>query len=41
LAQKASVEMPIVAAVRRILYEAAPVNDMVDELLSRQLKAEF
>ena len=33
--------MPIVTAVCRILYEGAPVNAMVDELLSRELKAEF
>ena len=41
LAARMSVEMPIVGAVCRILYEGAPVNAMVDELLSRQLKAEF
>jgi glycerol-3-phosphate dehydrogenase (NAD(P)+) len=41
LAARLKVEMPIVNAVRRILYEAAPVNAIVDELLSRQLKAEF
>jgi glycerol-3-phosphate dehydrogenase (NAD(P)+) len=41
LAARMGVEMPIVAAVCRILYEAAPATAMVDELLSRQLKAEF
>jgi glycerol-3-phosphate dehydrogenase (NAD(P)+) len=41
LAAKLGVEMPIVTAVRRILFELAPVNAIVDELLSRQLKAEF
>jgi glycerol-3-phosphate dehydrogenase (NAD(P)+) len=41
LAERMGVEMPIVAAVCRILYEAAPASAMVDELLSRQLKAEF
>ena len=35
------VEMPIVTAVRRVLYEGTPANAMVDELLSRELKAEF
>ena len=41
LAARLGVEVPIVAAVNRILYEGAPVIAMVDELLSRQLKAEF
>jgi glycerol-3-phosphate dehydrogenase (NAD(P)+) len=41
LAARVGVEMPIVAAVDRVLYEAAPANAMVDELLSRELKAEF
>ena len=41
LAERMSVEMPIVAAVCRVLYEGAPANAMVDELLSRELKAEF
>jgi glycerol-3-phosphate dehydrogenase (NAD(P)+) len=41
LAARLHVEMPIVGAVCRILYEGAPVNAMVSELLSRQLKAEF
>jgi len=35
------VETPIVAAVHRVLYEAAPATAMVEELLSRELKAEF
>jgi glycerol-3-phosphate dehydrogenase (NAD(P)+) len=41
LAERMGVEMPIVAAVCRVLYEGAPANAMVDELLSRELKAEF
>ena len=41
LAARIGVEMPIVEAVCRVLYEAAPANAMVEELLSRQLKAEF
>jgi glycerol-3-phosphate dehydrogenase (NAD(P)+) len=41
LAARIGVEMPIVVAVCRVLYEAAPANVMVEELLSRQLKAEF
>jgi len=41
LAQRLGVVVPIVSAVYRILYEAASAEAMVDELLSRQLKAEF
>ncbi len=41
LAARLRVEMPIVMAVCRVLYEAAPAKAMVEELLSRQLKAEF
>jgi glycerol-3-phosphate dehydrogenase (NAD(P)+) len=41
LAARIGVEMPIVEAVYRVLYEAAPAKAMVEELLSRQLKAEF
>ena len=41
LAERMGVEMPIVAAVCRVLYEGAPANAMVDELLSRELKAEL
>jgi glycerol-3-phosphate dehydrogenase (NAD(P)+) len=41
LATRMGVEMPIVSAVYRVLYEASPAKDMVEELLSRQLKAEF
>jgi len=41
LADRVGVEMPIVSAVHRILYEAASANAMVEELLSRELKAEF
>ena len=41
LAERHSVEMPISSAVYRVLYEAAPPGAMVEELLSRELKAEF
>lgn len=41
IAAKHGAETPIVAAVCRVLYEAAPATAMVEELLSRQLKAEF
>ena len=41
LAERLGVEMPIVTAVCRVLYEGAPANAMVDELLNRELKAEF
>lgn len=41
LAERLKVEMPIVSAVYRLLYEAAPANAMVEELLGRELKAEF
>lgn len=41
LARRAGVEMPIVEAVYRALYEAEPPRDIVEGLLSRELKAEF
>jgi glycerol-3-phosphate dehydrogenase (NAD(P)+) len=41
LAERRGVEMPISSAVYRILYEAASPSAMVEELLSRELKAEF
>jgi glycerol-3-phosphate dehydrogenase (NAD(P)+) len=41
LAERMGVEIPIVTAVRRVLYEGTSANAMVDELLSRELKAEF
>jgi glycerol-3-phosphate dehydrogenase (NAD(P)+) len=41
LGQRHSVEMPISSAVYRVLYEAASPGAMVEELLSRELKAEF
>jgi glycerol-3-phosphate dehydrogenase (NAD(P)+) len=41
LAERLGVEMPIVTAVYRVLYEDASASGMVDELLSRELKAEF
>ncbi len=41
LAERNGVEMPIVAAVSRVLYEGAAADAMVEELLSRELKREF
>ncbi len=41
LAERHGVEVPISSAVYRVLYEAAPPGAMVEELLSRELKAEF
>ncbi len=41
LANRHQIEMPIVDAVYRALYEGEPAKAMVDELLSRTLKAEF
>ncbi|HLK86641.1 MAG TPA: NAD(P)H-dependent glycerol-3-phosphate dehydrogenase [Candidatus Binataceae bacterium] len=41
LAGRNGVEMPIVAAVCRVLYEGAAADAMVEELLSRELKREF
>ena len=41
LAEREAVEMPIVSAVYRCLYEGSSPRAMVEELLSRELKAEF
>lgn len=41
LAERLGVEMPIVGAVHRVLYEGLATTAMVEELLSRELKAEF
>ncbi len=41
LARRSGVEMPIVEGVYRALYEAEPPRDIVEGLLSRELKAEF
>lgn len=41
LARRLGIEMPIVEAVYRALYDAQPPQTMVEELLSRELKAEF
>jgi glycerol-3-phosphate dehydrogenase (NAD(P)+) len=41
LAERMGVEMPIVVAVCRVLYEGAAANAMVEELLNRELKAEY
>ena len=40
LAERVSVEMPIVDAVHRILFEGTPVPQAVAELMSRALRAE-
>jgi glycerol-3-phosphate dehydrogenase (NAD(P)+) len=41
LAQRHGIELPIIDAVYRTLYEAQPPKAMVDGLLSRALKSEF
>jgi glycerol-3-phosphate dehydrogenase (NAD(P)+) len=41
LSKRHGIEMPIVDAVYRALYEAEPPKAMVDELLNRALKTEF
>jgi glycerol-3-phosphate dehydrogenase (NAD(P)+) len=41
LAERMNIEMPIVTAVYCVLYEGAAANAMVEELLNRELKAEF
>lgn len=41
LARKLGVEMPIVSAVNRVLYEKASARAMVEELLGRGLRPEF
>lgn len=41
LAQRLGVEMPICAAVYRIIYAHIPVNDVVSELLNRAPNSEF
>lgn len=41
LAERAGVEMPICQQVYRILYEQLPAHQAVQELLARDLKAEF
>jgi glycerol-3-phosphate dehydrogenase (NAD(P)+) len=40
LAQRLSVDMPIVAAVDAILHRTAPIDAVIEELLSRPLRAE-
>jgi glycerol-3-phosphate dehydrogenase (NAD(P)+) len=40
LAQLSGVEMPIARAMKAVLYEAKPVRQTVDELMSRSLKRE-
>jgi glycerol-3-phosphate dehydrogenase (NAD(P)+) len=41
LAERAGVEMPIVRAVRRILFEGAPARDAIGELMARELRPEL
>ncbi len=41
LAERAGVEMPICQQVTRILYEDLPPRQAVQELIGRDLKAEF
>jgi len=41
LGERHGIEMPISSAVYRVLYEGASPGAMVEELLSRELKAEF
>jgi glycerol-3-phosphate dehydrogenase (NAD(P)+) len=41
LGQRCGVDIPISSAVYRVLYEAASPGAMVEELLGRELKAEF
>jgi glycerol-3-phosphate dehydrogenase (NAD(P)+) len=41
LAERINIETPIVTAVYRVLYEGAAAKAMVEELLNRELKAEF
>lgn len=40
LAAREGVEMPIVSAVHRILFEQQPPRDAIDDLMSRELRAE-
>jgi glycerol-3-phosphate dehydrogenase (NAD(P)+) len=40
LARRRSVEMPITDQMVAVLYEGKPVRQAVDELMSRDLKAE-
>ncbi|MFL5578897.1 MAG: NAD(P)H-dependent glycerol-3-phosphate dehydrogenase [Gemmatimonadaceae bacterium] len=41
LAERAGVEMPIVAAVHRILFEGMPARDAMVELMTRELRSEL
>jgi glycerol-3-phosphate dehydrogenase (NAD(P)+) len=40
LAAREGVEMPIVSAVHRILFEQQPPRDAIEDLMSRELRAE-
>lgn len=41
LAERAGVDMPIVRAVNRVLYEARPAREAIAELMERELRAEL
>ena len=41
LAERAGVDMPIVRAVNRVLYEGRPAREAIAELMERELRAEF
>ena len=40
LAQKYNIEMPIVEAVKKVLFDNIPVNEIVHEIMSREKKTE-
>jgi glycerol-3-phosphate dehydrogenase (NAD(P)+) len=40
LAARVGVEMPIVEAVRRALFEGEPARALIGELMTRELRAE-
>jgi glycerol-3-phosphate dehydrogenase (NAD(P)+) len=41
LAERAGVDMPIVRAVNRVLYEGRPAREAIAELMERELRAEL
>jgi glycerol-3-phosphate dehydrogenase (NAD(P)+) len=41
LSERAGVDMPIVRAVNRVLYEGRPAREAIAELMERELRAEF
>jgi glycerol-3-phosphate dehydrogenase (NAD(P)+) len=40
LAQRSGVEMPIVRAVNRVLFEGRPARQAIGDLMERELRAE-